>query len=83
MFCEDILNEGECIWTECIGVLSEDLDVGMRGEVDADEGRNYLDDCSLTSICHEESFPHLVTMHSTLEHDIRPGTGLGLFEIGG
>jgi len=50
--------------------------------VDADEGRDYLDDCSLTSICHEE-FPHLATMHSTLEHDIRPGIGLGLFEIGG
>jgi len=24
--------------------------------MDADEGRDYLDDCSLTSICHEESF---------------------------
>jgi len=31
MFCEDILDEGECIWTECIGVLPEDLDVGIRG----------------------------------------------------
>jgi len=30
MFCEDILDEGECIWTECIGVLPEDLDVGIR-----------------------------------------------------
>lgn len=25
MFNEDMLNQGECIWAECIGVFPEDL----------------------------------------------------------